>query len=265
MLLRRLQSWKRSRVLRRQPLPDELWSAVTRPMDLLQGLSTDDLRRLRLLTTLFLHEKEFFGIRDFQVSDEVQLQIGVQACLLILNLDLDCYRGWRSIIIYPDSFLVPREETDEAGIVHTGRDLLAGESWEGGPVVISWADCAPGAHPYGSGTNVVIHEFAHKLDMQNGVPNGLPPLQRGMEAAAWSAAFSAAFATITARVERDEDTVLDPYAAEDPAEFFAVVSECFFEAPRLLQAEFPAVYGQLVLYYRQDPGARRLEGERVRG
>jgi MtfA peptidase len=257
MLLRRLQSWRRSRVLRRRPLPDELWSAVTGPMDLLQGLNPDELGRLRFWATLFLHEKEFFGARDFQVGDEVRLQIGVQACLLILNLDLDCYRGWRSIIVYPDSFLVRREETDEAGIVHTGRDLLTGEAWDGGPVVISWADCAPGAHPYGSDTNVVIHEFAHKLDMLNGVPNGLPPLHRMMEAAAWSAAFSAAFAVITARIERDEDTVLDPYAAENPAEFFAVVSECFFEAPRLLRAEFPAVYQQLVLYYRQDPAVRR--------
>jgi MtfA peptidase len=257
MLLRRLQSWKRGRVLRRWPLPDDLWFAVTEPMDLLRGLTAAELRRLRFWTTLFLHEKEFFGAGEFLASEEVKLQIGVQACLLILNLDLDCYRGWRSIIVYPDTFLVPREETDEAGIVHTGRDLLAGESWEGGPVVISWADCAPGAHPYGDDTNVVIHEFAHKLDMQNGVPNGLPPMHREMETAVWSAAFSAAFATITARVEQGEDTVIDPYAAEDPAEFFAVVSECFFEAPRLLQAEFPAVYRQLVLYYRQDPAVRR--------
>jgi MtfA peptidase len=125
--------------------------------------------------------------------------------------------------------------------------------------VISWADCAPGAHPYGADTNVVIHELAHKLDMLNGLANGVPPLHPDMAPAAWSVAFAAAYEEIAARAERGEDTILDPYAAEDPAEFFAVVSECFFEAPWFLKEEFPAVYEQLARFYRQDPSARRQE------
>jgi MtfA peptidase len=257
-MLRSLSDWRRRRVLQRYPLADNLWISVAEPMSLLQGLTVDELQRLRDLTTLFLHEKHFFGAREFPVNEEMKLQIAIQACLLILNLDLTCYRGWSSIIIYPDSFIVRREETDEAGIVHAGRDILAGESWEDGPVVISWADCGPDAHPYGADTNVVIHEFAHKLDMNNGVANGMPPLHMEMEERVWTATFAAAYEVTIGRMERDEDTVIDPYGAEDPAEFFAVVSECFFEAPWLLAEEFPALYRQLVLYYRQDPAVRRV-------
>jgi MtfA peptidase len=256
-MLRHLRDWKRKRILRRHPLPHDLWLSTVTSMSLFQGMTADEIQRLRDWTTLFLWEKHFQGARGFPVSEEMKLRIGVQACLLILNLDLSYYSGWSSIIIYPDTFLAEREDTDEAGIVHTGRDILTGEAWEGGPVVISWADCAPDAHPYGDDTNVVIHEFAHKLDMRNGLANGLPPLHAGMEVKAWSVAFTAAYEMTTARLARDEDPIIDPYAAEDPAEFFAVVSECFFEAPLLLGREFPAVYRQLVLYYRQDPAARR--------
>lgn len=226
-------------------------------MPVLKGLTVAERVRLRELTTLFLHEKDFFGAHDMSVTQGMALHIAVQACLLILNLDPDLYKGWTSIILYPDTFVVPREETDEAGVVHSSRHALAGEAWEIGPLVLSWADAAPGVAPHGPGTNVVIHEFAHKLDMETGNANGLPLLHRGMDIDSWSADFSAAYNQLREAVERGQETLVDPYAAEDPAEFFAVVSEYFFETPALLREQFPRVYRQLEGYYRQDPAMRQ--------
>lgn len=192
----------------------------------------------------------------------MQLAIALQACLLTLNLNESSYRGWNEIILYPDEFLRNREETDDVGVVHHSRDILAGESWHGGPLVLSLADVA--ASGQGEGVNVVLHEFAHKLDMLNGDANGFPPLHRGMDAARWSADFSTAYADLCRRVDSGEDTPIDPYATADPAEFFAVLSEVFFEAPDLLHAEYPAIYTHMRQFYRQDPQARLhalLQGE----
>jgi hypothetical protein len=173
---------------------------------------------------------------------------------LTLHLDEASYRGWNEIILYPDEFLHQREEIDDAGVVHHSRDILAGESWLGGPLVLSIADVAASGQL--DGVNVVLHEFAHKLDMLNGDANGFPPLHRGMNAAAWARDFSAAYENLCARVDAGEDTAIDPYAASDPAEFFAVLSEVFFETPTLLQVEYPAIYQQMRLFYRQHPLAR---------
>jgi len=147
-------------------------------------------------------------------------------------------------------------------VVHHSRDILAGESWHGGPLVLSLADVA--ASGQGEGVNVVLHEFAHKLDMLNGDANGFPPLHRGMDAAAWSNVFSAAYEDLCRRVDDGEDTPIDPYATTDPGEFFAVLSEAFFETPNSLFAEYPAVYAQMRQFYRQDPLQRLdalLQGE----
>ncbi|MAT64931.1 MAG: hypothetical protein CMN57_04755 [Gammaproteobacteria bacterium] len=255
-MLQQLKSWRRRRVLRRHAIADSLWREVTAALPVLQGLEAGERERLRELTTLFLHDKDFYGARGLEVTPAMALHVAVQACLLILNLELDPYRDWSTVILYPDTFVAPREETDEAGLVHSSRHELAGESWDGGPVVLSWADAAPGASPHGPGTNVVIHEFAHKLDMQTGSANGLPPLHRGMSVQVWSEVFTAAFEQLLRQVGQGRETLVDPYAAEDPAEFFAVASEYFFEAPAVLRHEFPQVYRQLVLYYRQDPALR---------
>ncbi len=162
---------------------------------------------------------------------------------------LDSYRGWLGVIVYPGDFIIPRKQMSEDGVVHEFDDEVAGEAWEGGPVLLSWFDRPEDA----DGMNVVIHEFAHKLDMLNGVPDGLPPLHEGMRRQAWIDAFEPAYADFCERVDAGEDTFIDPYAAESPAEFFAVTSEVFFETPDVLRAEYPAVYEQLKQFYRQDP------------
>jgi MtfA peptidase len=183
----------------------------------------------------------------------MRLHVAVQACILILNLGIEFYRGWSEIIVYPAEFVPRHQYTDEIGVVHQGDEAYAGEAWLRGPVILSWANVAGTEYP--DGVNVVIHEFAHKLDMLNGSANGYPPLHRGMSRQAWVEAFGAAYKDLCARVDRREDTVIDPYASESPAEFFAVLSEAFFELPDLVQEEYPRVYAQLSQFYRQDPVA----------
>lgn len=243
--------WRRARILRSHLVPADAFDAAVRRLPILQGLTPDELERLRRHASLLLHDKTFAAAGGADVDDATQLCVAVQASLLTLNLADDSYRGWTEIILYPDEFLRPREEIDEAGVVHRTRDILAGESWHGGPLVLSLADVA--ASGQADGFNVVLHEFAHKLDMLNGDANGFPPLHRGMSAAAWAADFGAAYEDFRARVDAGEDTAIDPYASSEPAEFFAVLSELFFELPELLHAEYPAVYQQLSLFYRQHP------------
>ena len=192
-----------------------------------------ELARLRELVTLFLHEKGIHGAGGMVVREEVRIAIAIQACILILDLGLDYYRGWVEVIVYPDEFVAEREFVDEAGVAHTIEEPMTGESWERGPVILSWADANEGGRA--GGYNVVIHEFAHKLDMLNGEPNGFPPLHADMSRAAWAAAFTRAYEDFCAKVDADAWLDIDDYAAESPAEFFAVMSEVFFESPHSLR------------------------------
>jgi Mlc titration factor MtfA (ptsG expression regulator) len=196
----------------------------------------------------------FEAVNHDEISRQDRLLIAVNACLPILNLGIDAYDEWATVIVYPDEFVIEYEEEDEAGLVHSGRDLRAGEAWDRGPLVISLRDVH--AQSAREGYNVVIHECAHKLDMRNGASNGFPPLHRGMSVRRWTEAFTRAYEDLQGRIGRDEQTPVDDYAAESPAECFAVFSEYFFEAPHRLYTAYPAVYEQLTGFYRQDPAAR---------
>lgn len=250
------KNWRRKRVLERASLPSEEWRGVLVGLPLLRGLSLEETGRLHDLVLLFLHEKQFVAAGGLVLTLEMELLMAAQACLPILNLGLDCYDGWVSVIVYPGEFVPQHEYMDEAGVVHVMRDVRIGESWERGPMVLSWADVSLGGEE--DGVNVVIHECAHKLDMRNGgEANGFPPLHGDVPVTEWSRVFSAAYAHLCARVAAGEDTELNPYAAESPGEFFAVASEAFFETPHLLVAAYPEVYRQLGVFYRQDPLARQ--------
>jgi Mlc titration factor MtfA (ptsG expression regulator) len=246
--------WRRSRILHKHAIPHQAFDTALSGLPILHGLDASERTRLRESASLFIHNKTFSAAGGADVDEATRLAIALQACLLTLNLSEDSYRGWNEIILYPDEFLRHREEMDAAGVVHHSRDILAGESWLGGPLVLSIADIAESGQ--GAGINVVLHEFAHKLDMLNGDVNGFPPLHRGMDAVAWARDFSAAYADLCARIDAGENTAIDPYAASDPAEFFAVLTEVFFEKPRLLNSEYPSIYGQLQQFYRQHPLAR---------
>ena len=246
------RNWRRQRWLSTHRLPDCAWQAATSRITLLDGLTTEEQARLRDLTSLFLREKTFEGAHGLQVTETMRLVISMQACLPILNLGLDYYDGWVEMLVYPGGFRARHEFHDEAGVVHVEDREMTGEAWSRGPVILSWEDIREDLDHPGHGYNVVIHEMAHKLDMLNSDANGFPPLHRGMVPARWADAFSTAYQTLASAVDEGVESLLDPYAASSPEEFFAVASEAFFDAPRILAEGFPGVYEQLRLFYRQD-------------
>ena len=246
--------WRRRRIVEHAGLDPVLWQQTLAQLPFLSGLSVDENERLRQTVILFLHDKSIHGAGGLTLDAAMPLMIAAQACILVMNLDIEYYAGWVEVIVYPDEFVPAMEYVDEDGVVHTDHAPRAGEAWLQGPVILSWADVAPRTD--GDGVNVVIHEFAHKLDLLNGDANGYPPLHAGMKRQDWVAAFAAAYADFCRRVAADEDPVIDPYAAESPAEFFAVMSEVFFEIPHTVQALYPLIYTQLQLFYKQDPRGR---------
>lgn len=246
------RSLRRKRLLAHNSIPDPAWRALLATAPPLRRLDPAQQARLRELTLLFLHEKRIEPAGGLELTDAMRLRIAALAALPVLDLGLDCYEGFVSVIVYPGEFVVRnREEVDEAGVVHTADDVLSGEAWERGPVVLGWTDVD--ASGRGDGYNVVIHEFAHKLDALDGATNGIPPLHRTMRTRSWTEAFQQAYDRLLAELDRGEDTWLDPYAAESPAEFFAVCAEMFFELPDAFAARYPEVYAQLAAYFRQDP------------
>ena len=245
-------------------IPDSLWDWVIAQHPIFGGLSADESRRLRETSGRFLSTRQFLPDEGVSVDERLYLSIACQACLPILELDLRYYRGWSTIVLAKDEFRVESSETDEAGVVHESDDQASGEFLALGSIILSVPDID--ASGWGDGYNVVIHEMAHVLDRGNGALDGSPALHRGMEQRAWTEAFIAAYTDFQQSVEcrrrprarsaRSRDRI-DPYAAESPEEFFAVLSELFFETPRTLVSAYPAVYHQLSLFYRQDPVRRR--------
>ena len=244
-----LRNWLDSRIIRRSNITPRQWEEAFTSLPLLKGLALADRQKLVELAILFMHRKVFEGAQGFVVTQQMALIIALQACLPILNLGLSAYNGWYSVIVYPFGFAPKRVVTDEYGVEHHVQSNLSGESWQKGPVVLSWDDTEEAGII--DGHNLVIHEFAHKLDMQNGVANGFPPLHKDMSRSEWVRAFSLGFEDFQDKCQRGKYTGIDCYGASSPAEFFAVLSEVFFERPDIVQQHYPAVYDQLSHYYRQ--------------
>ncbi|WP_081986479.1 zinc-dependent peptidase [Chitinibacter sp. ZOR0017] len=239
--------------LKRHPIEDALWQPLS-TMPILRGLDEGEMKRLRELAAWFLRTKTITPVAGIELSDPMRVILAMQACLPILNLGFDAYDDWHEVIIYPSQFISQTRERDLSGLVHEGEQILAGQARSDGPVLLSWHDVMES--PWLDGFNVVIHELAHKLDMRNGYPNGEPPLHYGMNRDDWKAAFQAAYQDLQWRANAGHPSEIDLYAATDPAECFAVLSEMFFESPQILNANYPQVYRQLQLFYRQDPIAR---------
>lgn len=243
-------------VLRRHPISHSAWEQVIDRGAVFDGLSAVERAHLSELTTLFLHRKSFVGAHGLVVSPAMAVTIAAQACLLVLKLALNYYDGWSEVIIYPGAFRVARNNVDQIGLVSAQTRTLSGESWLRGPVILSWDDVARELESPHVGHSVVIHEFAHKLDMRNGRANGMPPLHSDMEISHWTEAFTNAFNHLQQRLAHHHRPAIDSYAGTDPAEFFAVVSEVFFTDPQTLIAEYSTVYQQLSQFYRQAPHDR---------
>ena len=251
-----LSRWRQRRILARAAIPDALWREAVARLPFLGLYGDGDLVRLHEKVVLFLDAKAIVGARGHAVTPLQRVIIAIQACVLVLHLDREYYDGFENVIVYPGEFVPDWEWEDEAGVVHRNDGALAGEAMSGGPVVLSWPDVAASADWDSAGMNLVIHEFAHKIDMRNGDANGCPPLPATMPVKVWKKALADAYDHFSARVDRDQPTEIDPYAAESPAEFFAVLSEVFFADPLLLRREYPEVYGQFAAFYRQDPASR---------
>ena len=220
-------------------------------MAVLRDLDAVQMAHLRELATWFLHSKAINGVQGLEVTLEMRAAVAAQACLLILNLDIAYFDNWVEVVLYPGAFRVNHERRDAIGLVHNDTDVLSGEAWLRGPVILSWDDVERDTYHPRAGRNVVLHEFAHKLDGYNGVANGLPPLRRGMSRKRWAEDFSGAYDALRLQVAAGEKPAIDPYAATSPAEFFAVACEYFFTAPEQLKECCPAVHRQMALLYRQ--------------
>ncbi|HLX30681.1 MAG TPA: M90 family metallopeptidase [Casimicrobiaceae bacterium] len=252
-----LRRYRRNRVLRNAALPDALWVDACASLPFLTIYTPEELARLRDLVVLFLDAKSIVGAQGHEVTPLQRTIIAIQACVLVLELDLSLYDGFESIIVYPGEFVPGVEFEDEYGIVHRRDDALAGEAMDRGPVVLSWPDVEASADWDETGMNLVIHEFAHKIDMADGDANGSPPLSDADARNTWTRVMRAAYDDFVRRVDRDEDTAIDSYAAESPGEFFAVLSEVFFAEPLLLLDEYQDVYDAFARFYHQDPATRQ--------
>jgi MtfA peptidase len=251
---RSLQQRREARALQRRAIPEALWQSCLSELPFIAVRPDQQRQRLRRMVSLFLDRKEFSGARGFVVSDRIALTVALQACLPVLELGIEHYDAFVGIVMHRDAVIAARETMDEHGVVHAYDEELAGEAMEGGPLMLSWADVLPadGDAP-GTAYNVVIHEFAHVLDLRDGQADGVPLLASTAERRAWSEVLVPEYDRFCERVVCGHDTVLDPYAAEAPDEFFAVASEALFVTPQALKEEQPALYRLLASYYRQDP------------
>lgn len=255
-LLRQVSNWREARALQRHAIPDALWAAVLAAYPFLGARSPDDLADLRRLASLFLARKQFHGAQGLAVTDEVAVAIAAQACLPVLKLGIGAYDGFVGIVVHPDEVVAAREVMDENGVVHQYDEVLTGEAMGGGPVMLAWTDVLAAGETAELAYNVVIHEFAHVLDMADGEADGVPLLPTAAAREAWVQCIDAEYERFVERVDGgDEDTVLDPYGAEGVEEFFAVAVEAFFVAPAAMRGEHPALYALFAGYFRQDPAA----------
>ena len=254
-LLRRWQAHREARVLSRRAIPDALWRLTLARLPFLAARSADDLAELRRLASLFLDQKEFTGAGGLDIDDAMAVCIATQAVLPVLRFGLAPYAGFVGIVVHADEVVARRETTDDDGIVHAWDEVVSGEAMAGGPVMLSWRDVAESGESADWGYNVVIHEFAHVLDMGDGEADGMPPLASVAEREAWAAVIDPAYERFCDQVDGGGETLLDPYGATSVEEFFAVASESFFVTPKEMRARQPDMYGLLARYYRQDPAA----------
>lgn len=242
--------WLRRRIAGPEPIAEADWRAACAAIAVIDGLDGQALERLRTLAARFLHDKDIVGAHDLALTGHDRLVIATLACLPVLSLGYDWLAGWRQVIVYGDAFRVRRQWHDEeSGVVSEADDWLAGEAWQHGPLVLSLADIQADLDDPHAGFNLVAHEVAHKLDMLDGHSDGVPPLPDRRRRQRWLATFQGAFDGLRAEVDAGRDTFLDPYAAEAPDEFFAVVSEAYFSCPQALAAAHPDLHGELRAFY----------------
>jgi MtfA peptidase len=244
---------RRRRKLRARPFPAAWREILRRRVPAYRHLPPDLQIQLGRHIQVFLAEKSFAGCDGLEIDDEVRVTIAAQACLLLLNRKTGYFPNLRQILVYPGAFVVERLRPEPSGVLQEHRQALSGESWTHGQVILSWEDALAGAAVADDGHNVVIHEFAHQLDQEKGFANGAPWLGGRERYARWSRVMAHEFATLQQQAFLQQPSLLNHYGASDPAEFFAVASEVFFEQPRQMAAQHPQLYEELRDFYRVDP------------
>jgi len=246
------KQWKRRRILA-EAFPASHLKILEEKFPLYRRLPEAQQAALRARMQVFLSEKQFEGSQGFEIDTEVRVLIAAQACLLLIGNEDREYHKLKSILVYPRHYQAHSESAAESGVVTVQEQSVLGQSWEHGLVALSWQSSEQGAANMKDGRNVVIHEFAHQLDQETGVANGLPVLRSRCRYEAWQRVLSKEYERLQDRVDRGRKTVMDAYGATHPAEFFAVASECFFEKPKQLKEHRPDLYRELQIFYGQDP------------
>jgi Mlc titration factor MtfA (ptsG expression regulator) len=239
--------------IRSQPFKKEWRKIIQQRMPYFKQMPTDLQLQLKEHIQVFLAEKKFIGCNGVNITDEIRVTVAAQACLLLLNRKTNFYPKLQTILVYPRAFIKEQQKVQVGGVQHTQRIALAGESWDVGKVVLSWQDTLDGAQIPDDGRNVVIHEFAHQLDQENGNANGAPILDKDQSYKCWSEVFSAQFEHLKLQEKTRTPSLFDYYGATNPAEFFAVASEVFFEQAQQFHYQHPKLYRQLKQYYQVDP------------
>jgi len=253
---RAFRRWRDKRAENRRAIPDPLWKRLLARYPFIARRQDIDFAQLRRLCSHFLARKEFSGVRGMTVTDEMAASVAIQATLPVLELDLSLYDGFVGIVMHPGVVAARRHSIDEAGVRHDWVETLSGEAMEGGPMMLAWSEVSTStAHHTDDAYNVVIHEFAHVLDLGDGVANGMPLLPDRAAQERWQAVLDLSYNHFRHQLNEGWRTVVDPYGASGPEEYFAVASEAFFVTPAALAEEDPALYRLLADYYRQDPAA----------
>lgn len=242
--------------LRELPTPEAWRAIVDRNVPYARLLDGGDRRELEGLVQVFLAEKRFEGCGGLSVTDEMRVTIAAQACLLLLHRETDVYPDLDTILVYPHPYRAP-DRRSVGPVVMESEGGRLGESWTRGVVVLAWDHVNAATHPAQQGHNLVLHEFAHQLDAEDGSVDGAPPLGGRARYAAWARVLGEEYAELAARLHDGLATDIDPYGATNPAEFFAVVTEMFFEKAAELARAHPELYAELATFFRQDPAALR--------
>ncbi|HLK55889.1 MAG TPA: M90 family metallopeptidase [Chthonomonadaceae bacterium] len=255
MVLEWFAEHRRHKILEK-PFPEGWLEILNRNIPTYALLNEEEQARLRDDLRIFIEEKSWEGCGGLAMTDEIQVTIAAQACLLIFHRKHNYFANVESILVYPTEYQVRAQHRDPSGVVDQEISDRLGESWSNGPVVLSWFDVLKGGSNPDDGRNVVYHEFAHKLDATDDAMNGVPLLDEEAQVDEWAEVMQEEYQRLVAAVEKGHHTLIDPYGATNPAEFFAVVTECFFEKPIQMLHMHPRLYGVLQGYYHQDPATR---------
>lgn len=250
---------RRRKAIGDRPFPSAWITILAENVPYAQRMSGEEKDHLHDLIQIFIEEKQFEGCGGLEIDDEIRVTIAAQACILILHQDSDIYPDLEVILVYPSTYVDRRPRTVDGGIVIDDPEVRLGESWSRGVVVLAWDAVVRGASDMRDGKNVVFHEFAHQLDTEDGAADGAPILEKRAAYGPWARVLGIAYENLVKDFEDGHKTLLDTYGATNPAEFFAVVTECFFERPRALRQRHPALYEQMQQFYRQDPAAERSD------